>query len=75
VASPAAEKRRVARLVATWFAVSLAERGWRIEAPPGLAVRAIRDDRALEPFALVAGMAKAPDPARWARLCADHGLE
>jgi Zn-dependent protease with chaperone function len=74
VASPAAEKLRVVRLVATWFAVTLADRGWRIEAPPGQAVRAMREAQALEPFALVTSMADAPDAGAWSRVCAEHGL-
>jgi Zn-dependent protease with chaperone function len=74
VASPEAERRRVVHLVAKWFIVGLADRGWRVEAPPGLAVRATRDGRSLEPFALVASQADAPDAALWARVCAEHGL-
>jgi Zn-dependent protease with chaperone function len=75
VASPEAEKRRAARLTATWFAVALADRGWRIEAPPGLAVLAHRGGKTLAPFVLVADMAKAPDARRWAQLCSDNGLD
>jgi hypothetical protein len=74
VASPEAERRRVVRLMATWFAVALADRGWTIEAPPGLAVRAVRDGRAVEPFRAVDEYAKHPDPAAWAAMCDEHGL-
>jgi hypothetical protein len=64
----------VVRLLATWFAVTLAGRGWRIDAPPGLAVRATREGQSLEPFALIASMADAPDAGAWSRLCAERGL-
>jgi len=64
----------VSRLVATGFTVSLAELGRKIDAPPGLAVRAIRGEKSLEPFRLVEDMVNAPDHARWAAMCAENGL-
>ena len=74
VASHEAERRRVIRLVSTWFVVTLADRGWNIEAPPGHEVTATRDGKSLKPFALVTSMAAAPDAAAWSRVCAEHGL-
>jgi Zn-dependent protease with chaperone function len=74
VASREAERRRVIRLVSIWFAVTLADRGWTLDAPPGHEVTATRDGKSLEPFALVASMAAAPDAATWSRMCAEHGL-
>ena len=74
VASREAERRRVIRLVSTWFAVALADRGWTIEAPPGLAVTATRDGRSLQPFVMVTEMAATPDAAAWSRTCAEHQL-
>jgi Zn-dependent protease with chaperone function len=75
VTSAAAEKARVVGLLGTCFAVALHDRGWRVEAPPGHAVRATRDSRSLEPFRLVRALAERSDAAAvWARMCDEHGL-
>jgi Zn-dependent protease with chaperone function len=75
VSSPQAERRRVSRLVSAWLTVKLADVGFRVVAPPGLAVRVERDGRAVEPFLLVADLASGKmDAASWARLCESHGL-
>jgi Zn-dependent protease with chaperone function len=73
--SPAAEKQRVARLLGAWLTAHLAGAGFRITAPPGLPVRAGRDQVVLEPFALVEDLAKRKiDAEAWARVCAEHSL-
>jgi hypothetical protein len=54
--------------------VHLADRGFRIEAGPGLAVTAERDGRTIAPFAVVETMLGKPDREAWAKVCADCGI-
>lgn len=75
VSSPQAERRRVSRLVSAWLTVKLADVGFCVVAPPGLAVRVERDGRAVEPFILVADLTSGKmDAASWARLCESQGF-
>jgi Zn-dependent protease with chaperone function len=75
VSSPEAERRRASRLVSVWLTVKLADVGFRVVAPPGLAVRVEREGRALAPFMLVADVASGKmDAASWGRLCESHGF-
>jgi hypothetical protein len=55
--SPAAKRKMFADLVGVRLAVALADRGFRIEAPPGGETRAIKDEQVLEPEALVRKLA------------------
>jgi hypothetical protein len=74
--SPEAERRELSRLLGAWLTVRLADRGFCIEAQPGLAVVAFRDGQRLEPYAAVEAMLK-PTPERnreWAKTCAELGI-
>ena len=51
--SPAAKRKQVHDLLGCRLAVGLADRGYRIEAPPGGETRAIKDDKSIEPEAIV----------------------
>ena len=73
-ASPEAERRRVARLVATWLTVALADNGWVIDAAPGRVVSATREGAVIEPFTLIADTKKPLSAKRWAKLCDEHQL-
>lgn len=76
VLSPEAERRELSRLLGTWLTVRLADRGFRIEAQPGLAVVALREGQRLEPYAAVEAMLK-PTPERnreWAKTCTELGI-
>jgi hypothetical protein len=74
IASPAAERRRVTQLLGVWLVVTLADRGYQIDAAPGRAVTATRDGQSLQPFTELTAMRDAPDPAAWERTCDAHGL-
>jgi hypothetical protein len=81
ILSPEAERRRVTALLGAWLCVNLADRGFRVEAPPGLAVRAEKDAKVVEPFALVSAMARAGKEGQdareavdWAARCEEWGL-
>lgn len=73
--SPEAERRRVTKLLSAWLTVKLAGEGFRVSAAPGQAVRAERDDAALEPFTIVAKLANGEiDAQAWTALRAAHRL-
>ncbi len=81
ILSPAAERRRVKGLLGTWLCVHLADRGFRIDAPPGLAVRAERESIVVEPFARVSALARdagergeVDEKGDWERRCEEWGL-
>jgi Zn-dependent protease with chaperone function len=75
ILSPAAERRRVTGLLGMWLCVSLANRGFRIEAPPGWAVRAEKESTVVEPFAVVTAMSKGKTAATdWGSRCDEWGL-
>jgi Zn-dependent protease with chaperone function len=75
ILSPGAERRRVNGLVSVWLAVTLAEGGFRIEAPPGLAVRAEKGASVVYPFELVNAVASGSvDATEWAKKCDEWGL-
>ncbi len=73
-ASPEAERRRVARFVATWLTLKLADDGWTIDAAPGRAVSATRGGAKIEPFTLIADAKRPLDAERWGKLCEELGL-
>ena len=76
VLSPEAERRELSRLLSAWLTVHLADRGFRVDAQPGLAVVALREGQRLEPYAAVEAMLK-PTPERnreWARTCEELGI-
>jgi hypothetical protein len=56
--------------------VRLADRGFRVDAQPGLAVAALREGHRLEPYALVEAMLKStPERSReWAKTCEELGI-
>ncbi len=75
ILSPEAERRRVVSLASVWLLVSLADVGFTLGAPPGLAVSATRDGKALEPFERVQALAKREaSGADWGARCAEWGL-
>jgi hypothetical protein len=74
ILSPEAERRALAGLLGAWLVVHLADRGFRIEAGPGLAVTAERDGRTIAPFAVVEKMIGKADREAWAKVCADCGI-
>jgi Zn-dependent protease with chaperone function len=75
LSSPKAEHRRVMTLLSSWLAVRLAEEGFRVTAPPGVQVRAVRDGREVSPFAVPAQLARGTlsDDA-WRGFCAGESL-
>ena len=76
ILSPEAERRELSRLLGAWLTVHLADRGFRVDAQPGLAVVAHRGGRRLEPYAIVEAMLK-PVPGggvEWARACEELGI-
>jgi Zn-dependent protease with chaperone function len=75
LASPEAERRRITRLLAIWFAVKLADAGFRIVAAPGRVVVAERGEERLEPFRLVEKVGRGEIDAKgWGELCEGRGL-
>jgi Zn-dependent protease with chaperone function len=76
VLSPEAERRELSRLLGAWLTVRLADRGFRVDAQPGLAVVALRGGHRLEPYALVEAMLKStPERSReWAKTCEELGI-
>lgn len=76
VLSPEAERRELSRLLGVWLTVHLADRGFRVDAQPGLAVVALRDGHRLEPYAVVEAMLKStPERSReWAKTCEELGI-
>jgi hypothetical protein len=74
VTSPEAERRRVTRLLSAWLTVKLADAGFRVSSPPGVAVRAERDACSVAPHAIVEELAKGDAGPEWARLCEVEGL-
>lgn len=63
VLSEGARRKRARGLLATWFAVHLADGGFRIEALPGCPVCAVREDVVVKPFKLVDELVE--DPSAW----------
>ena len=61
--SAEASRRRARGLLATWLAVHLADRGWRIVTLPGGPVRAVGEEREVAPFKLVDALIE--DPGAW----------
>jgi Zn-dependent protease with chaperone function len=74
ILSPEAERRRVARLLGMWLVAHLADRGFAIRAPPGLAVVAEREGSVVLPFGAVADLMKRRDADHWASTCARCGM-
>jgi Zn-dependent protease with chaperone function len=75
ISSPAAERKRVTRLLGAWLAVRLSGAGFRVSTAPGMAVRATREEKELDPFALVSDLAiQKLEPAKWSQMCAENGL-
>jgi Zn-dependent protease with chaperone function len=76
ILSPDAERLRLSRLLAIWLTVWLADRGFRIEGQPGLAVMAERGAERMEPHALVQAMMKssANGAAEWRKRCEELGI-
>jgi hypothetical protein len=75
VTSSEAERRRVARLLAVWLAVKLADAGFALDAPPGMHVRSERDGRSFEPLRAASELADGTiSAAQWSETCDAHGL-
>jgi hypothetical protein len=74
ILSRAAERRRVARFLGMWLAVHLADRGFAVQAPPGLAVAAEREGTFVLPFDAVAELMRRRDPDHWASVCTRCGI-
>jgi Zn-dependent protease with chaperone function len=74
IASVGAERKRLEHLMGTWLAVRLFDAGFRVSAPPGLAVVAQRGDLAVEPLRLAADLASGKlDAPGWPELCRQLG--
>lgn len=75
VLSQEAEKKRSLHWFGAWLTVALTGHGFRVDASPGRAVRAVRDGAVLQPFLLVNDLAEGKlSAARFRERCAELGL-
>ena len=73
--SPVAERQRIVGLLGAWLAVHLADRGYRLTAPPGYVVTAEGEGASLEPFAMVSALADGTiNRQAWRARCESYGL-